>query len=75
MAQTLAVAEGLARDQQNLVRLSALMHDVDDYKYSGDEGATEATVTVRQNGQRLAEDPASASTYVYQRQVFVSLKM
>lgn len=52
MAQTLAVAEGLPRDQQNLVRLSALMHDVDDYKYSGDEGATEATVTVRQRPAR-----------------------
>lgn len=49
VSERLAVLEGLPRSQQLLCRLSALLHDVDDYKYSGDEHATEATVTVSHN--------------------------
>ncbi|MEW5317527.1 MAG: hypothetical protein WDW38_008815 [Sanguina aurantia] len=45
VSERLAISEGLPKDQQLLCRLSALLHDVDDYKYSGDEHATEATVT------------------------------
>lgn len=55
-ARRLAELEGLGADGVLLVDLSALLHDVRDWKYSGNDGATSDAVDIFLRGLGMGQD-------------------